>query len=588
MRILTDVCRRHLLSQMERARVELNEALNERDALLAREERVMAMVDAADREYRSEKARFAEKEAMMREMITELKEDLEHERREHKSGVKSVRERESADARELGALRRRNDELVGEVESLKNSNAALRKAQIQAKADRSDWLEGEAAEMEKRLKASEAQCKSLKGELQFEKSSVTKMESQALGLHKTIKDLNAAAVAKDGKITQLQARVEELNAKLANALSDLALSAPLSSREKALEKKSTALDAKEADVYAREKELKDSLAKLKARESSCASREKALAKSEARVSRATGKEVASPAPTPGPRYSFADIARRYVFTPGMNAESPATSSKSPASTRTPASEKTKNLFAGFFAPKESESKLGDVPSAISAKKTEFALKAFGVLQKVVGSKEEQPKAIEAPKRLEHTFKAASPAPKSEVKKVATPAKASPPKSKPETQKVAAKRSRVAAEPENVDEPQTRNTRAKRATAASTDSQPDVIKESRSSRTRKPTAKVAEASLPVTAEKATKESPKRKRGRPAKSKEPEMEFPSTPNPKKAEPVEKEEKAEKRGRGRPPKSRTASQLVDFLQPGKVEKAASSTRSTRRSTRSRVASK
>lgn len=577
---------------MERARVELNEALNERDALLAREERVMAMVDAADREYRSEKARFAEKEATMRQMITELKEDLEHERREHKSGVKSVRERESADARELGALRRRNDELVGEVESLKNSNAALRKAQLQAKTDRSEWLEGEAAEMEKRLKASEAQCKSLKGELQFEKSSVTKMESQALGLHKTIKDLNAAAMAKDGKIAQLQARVEELNAKLANALSDLAKSGPLSSREKAVENKSAAVQAKETEVTAREKELKESLAKLKAREASCASREKALAKSEASVSRATGKEVASPAPTPGPRYSFADIARRYVFTPGMNAESPATSSKSPAPARTPVSEKTKNLFTGLFAPKESESKAGDVASAISAKKTEIALKAFGVLQKVVGSKEEQPKAIQAPKRLEQTFKVASPAPKSEAKKAATPAKVSPSKSQPKAEKIAAKRSRIATdESEKADEPPTRNTRVKRETVKAKDSE-EVVKEGRSSRTRKPTAKAAEASLPATtkktAEKKTteeetkEEEPKRKRGRPAKMKEPETEFPSTPKPKKAEPVEEESNKEKRGRGRPAKSRTASQLTDFLQPGKVEASTRTTRGSRRSTR------
>ena len=573
---------------MERARVELNEALNERDALLAREERVMAMVDAADREYRSEKARFAEKEATMRQIITELKEDLEHERREHKSGVKSVRERESADARELGALRRRNDELVGEVESLKNSNAALRKAQLQAKTDRSEWLEGEAAEMEKRLKASEAQCKSLKGELQFEKSSVTKMESQALGLHKTIKDLNAAAVAKDGKIAQLQARVEELNAKLANALSDLAKSGPLSSREKAVENKSAAVQAKETEVTAREKELKESLAKLKAREASCASREKALAKSEASVSRATGKEVASPAPTPGPRYSFADIARRYVFTPGMNAESPATSSKSPAPAQTPVSEKTKNLFTGLFAPKESESKAGDVASAISAKKTEIAIKAFGVLQKVVGSKEEQPKAIQAPKRLEQTFKVASPAPKSEVEKAATPAKVSQPK----TEKVAAKRSRIATdESKTADEPPTRNTRVKRETVKAKDSE-EVVKEGRSSRTRKPTAKAAEASLPATKKKTAEkkateeetkeEEPKRKRGRPAKMKEPETEFPSTPKPKKAEPVEEESNKEKRGRGRPAKSRTASQLTDFLQPGKVEASMHTTRGSRRSTR------
>jgi len=556
----------------------------------------MAMVDAADREYRSEKARFAETEASLRRMLKELKDDLEQERVERRSGAVNVRERESADARELGALRRRNEELTGEIEILKNSNVTLRKAQLQSKTDKSDWIEGEAAEIEKRLKAAEAQCKSLKGELQFEKSSVTKMESQALGLHKTIKDLNSAAAAKDSKIAQLQARIDELVDKLAKA--EIEKNAYITGRVKQLEDAS-------ADIEARERELKDSLSKLKARETACANRETALTKSEASSARVPGKEVVTPGLTPGARASFAELARRYVFTPGMNAgaDSPAASSKSPAPTRTPTSEKSNRLFAAVVeraqaVAKESGSKLGAISSAVSAKKTEVALKAFSVLSNAVGYKEEQPKSIAAPKRLEQTFTVASTAPEDSKLKAASVKQSSdkPSKSievsksnpKEPSKKLRVKRSRAVEDEAKAEEAKP-TTRVKSESTTTETKESEPTREARSSRTRKPTAKAAEAEKGLPASKKsvseTTEGLKRKRGRPPKNSALPLthaELPSSPKPKTAELKDEQDDVQEPPRSpRISKSRTAAQLSDFLSPGKGEKASSRT-STRRSVR------
>ena len=158
------------------------ELRDERAALLAREARVMDMVDKADREYRVEKRRFEETERDLRQRVKDARDELEREREMRESG----NERESNDARELGALRRRVGELEGECDALKESNQKHRKDALMAKtkSERAEWLEGEIERVKKLLASSEGLVKQLKSDLQLEKSAVTKVESAKISLEK--------------------------------------------------------------------------------------------------------------------------------------------------------------------------------------------------------------------------------------------------------------------------------------------------------------------------------------------------------------------------------------------------------------------
>ena len=92
---------------------------------------------------------------------------LAREREARASGESGSRERESADARAIGALRRRGEELEREVETLTTKNRELHKEALLAKANgnKVDWLEGEATQTRERLEASEATMKRLKADL---------------------------------------------------------------------------------------------------------------------------------------------------------------------------------------------------------------------------------------------------------------------------------------------------------------------------------------------------------------------------------------------------------------------------------------
>ena len=78
----------------------------------------MRMVDVADGTYRAEKRAFETQTRELREELASVRATLAREREARASGESGSRERESADARAIGALRRRGEELEREVETL--------------------------------------------------------------------------------------------------------------------------------------------------------------------------------------------------------------------------------------------------------------------------------------------------------------------------------------------------------------------------------------------------------------------------------------------------------------------------------------
>ena len=240
--------------------------------------------------------------------------------------------------------------------------------------------------------ASEATVKQLRADLQFEKSNATKFESKLIAVVKEKEALEKAHQAKDAKIEQLQNRVDEQVKKLGAASSELQSLA--------------ATKRKDADLSAREHELKVSYAALKAREASCASREKALAlkkdvgaRTEASAALPSASMTPTLATTPAstskpPISRFADIARRYVFTPGLNPRANDTPTKT-----TPLSAKSKQLFAAVVDKAQSAAKAS--ASKAERAKTATAVGMFNALQSVVGFKDgtastSEPKKIAAP------------------------------------------------------------------------------------------------------------------------------------------------------------------------------------------------
>ena len=624
-------------AQLERARHEVHELLNERQTLLAREDRVMQMVDNADRDYRREKARFAEVERELRQSLAEVERKYKVEREARETGALGSKERESADARQLGALRRKCDDLSAEVDALKESNKELRKHAHEAKsaAGKADWLEDEAAATKERLKASESQVKELRSDLQREKQSVTKMESQILNQQRQIDRVNATVEARDGEIEKLRKRLSEAESASAAFKSELRESGSLSTREIALEKKESAIKAKEAELLERERELKDSLSKLKARESACASREKAVAKAEAKapakspLGPSRGKELAGTTPGPQPTTSrFADLARKYVFTPGLNPRA-----NSPTPTKTPSSEKS--LFAVVVDKATSAAKASG--SKVEAARTNAAVGMFNALQNAVGYKSEDKKIADSPKP--ETAKKLHGAFALMQKKSQTPIKQTVEDREPEEDAPVAEESFVE---KPVEEPK----KSKRASSKKTETQEESLTTETTRRARRAPKKLGEEDEAKEAPKTrpkraastlTKDTeeqePKRKRGRPAKSTrldtETEITVPETsveatvdavpkrgrgrprktvdaeasvatmettegdapkrrgrpPKTKAAKEKEDEETAESpkpRKRGRPRKDETT-KLADFLSAGEKEKTVPSRPSSRRSTRS-----
>lgn len=511
----------------------------------------MQMVDIADREYRSEKRRFEDAEKDLRERLREAREDLERERKARESG----NERESADARQLGALRRRVEELESECATLKESNQKHRKEALMSKSaeQRVEWLEGETARARAQLAASEAVLKQLKADLQLEKSTSTKYESELIKIKKERDALAQEMEDKQAIIVQLKARVEEQTTRLAAATSNLTKSGGLDSREAALAKRETVLEAERSTLNAEKDEIKASFANLKLREAACASREKALAKEEKTMAAATnrpvaaeparGKELVTVARTPeaSPKTStavvsrFAEIARRFVFTPGMNARA-----DSPTPNKSPLSDTSKQLFAAVVNKAQSTAKA-------SASKTEQATATaaagvFGVLQSVVGkSTSGGGSALPSP-----------PPQKQLASQNLFPS--SPRKDKPDT-KERTEKDRPEATTSVVQttkaaEPAAKPTRSKRRTESQTAS--EAQEPARSSRRTQTTA-VAEESVTEARGSDAAKVP-RKRGRPPK-------HPTAPA-KEEEETETEQPVAKKSRGRPRK-----QVVDSEAPSEA---------------------
>jgi len=593
------------------------------------------MVDNADKDYRREKARFAEVERELRQSLAEAERKYKTEREARETGALGSKERESADARQLGALRRKCEDLTAELDALKESNKELRKHAHEAKsaAGKADWLQDEAAATNERLKASESQVKELRSDLQREKQSVTKMESQILNQQRQIDRLDATVKARDDEIEKLRKRLSEAESASAALQSELRESGSLSTRETALEKKESAIKAKEAEFLERERELKDSLSKLKARESACVSREKAVAKAEAKapaksplgVSR--GKELAGTTPGPQPTTSrFADLARKYVFTPGLNPRA-----NSPTPTKTPSSEKS--LFAVVVDKATSAAKASG--SKVEAVRTNAAVGMFNALQNAVGYKSDDKKIADSPKP--ETAKKLHGAFALMQKTSQTPIKQTVEDREPEEDEPAAEESFVE---KPVKEPK----KSKRASSKKTETKEESLTTETTRRTRRAPKKLGEEDeveeAPKTRPKRAastltkndeEEEPKRKRGRPVKSTrldtETEITVPETsveatvdaapkrgrgrprktvdaeasvttmettegaprrrgrPPKTKAAKEKEEETAESpklRKRGRPRKDETT-KLADFLSAGEKEKTVPSRPSSRRSTRS-----
>lgn len=242
-------------AQLEEARKDARALMDERASLLAREERVLRMVDVADGTYRAEKRAFETRTRELREELASVRATLAREREARASGESGSRERESADARAIGALRRRGEELEREVETLTTKNRELHKEALLAKANgnKVDWLEGEATQTRERLEASEATMKRLKADLEFEKSSVTKYESKAIALEKEKSGLEKALAARDGKIERLEDQLQAKEEKLATMASELRASGALAPREAALAKSEASVEAREARARERER-----------------------------------------------------------------------------------------------------------------------------------------------------------------------------------------------------------------------------------------------------------------------------------------------------------------------------------------------
>ena len=119
----------------KKARKDARALMDERASLLAREERVLRMVDVADGTYRAEKRAFETRTRELREELASVRATLAREREARASGESGSRERESADARAIGALRRRGEELEREVETLTTKNRELHKEALLAKAN---------------------------------------------------------------------------------------------------------------------------------------------------------------------------------------------------------------------------------------------------------------------------------------------------------------------------------------------------------------------------------------------------------------------------------------------------------------------
>ena len=421
--------------------------------------------------------------------------------------------------------------------------------------------------------------KQLRADLQFEKSNATKFESKLIAVVKEKEALEKAHQAKDAKIEQLQNRVDEQVKKLGAASSELQSLA--------------ATKRKDADLSAREHELKVSYAALKAREASCASREKALAlkkdvgaRTEASAALPSASMTPTLATTPAstskpPISRFADIARRYVFTPGLNPRANDTPTKT-----TPLSAKSKQLFAAVVDKAQSAVKAS--ASKAERAKTATAVGMFNALQSVVGFKDgtastSEPKKIAAP--------ALTPSKKTlETHFPSSPTKPTPANEKPAEEKASEKKFSL----EESERPSTRRSRRAAPTATETEDAPKPKKA--------PAKKKAKAAEPAT-EPAT-EPTTRKRGRTAKkpsTSEPEREADADDEPEVkrgrgrprktvAEDDVNAPKPASRPRGRPKKSEAAStakadplkHLQDFLSSGPKEAAPT----TRRSTRSRRA--
>ena len=362
-------------SQVERLSTVCEELRDERAALLAREARVMDMVDKADREYRVEKRRFEETERDLRQRVKDARDELEREREMRESG----NERESNDARELGALRRRVGELEGECDALKESNQKHRKDALMAKtkSERAEWLEGEIERVKKLLASSEGLVKQLKSDLQLEKSAVTKVESAKISLEKDRSSLRKEIEMNAAKMIELEQEVENQSARLATMAKELEENRALGKSDAAVAKRERALEQREKAAAEREREIKESFTNLKARESACEKRERAIAKSEATeatrstpakasgasTSRGTAIEPSGTtlAPTPTvPSHTvsrFAELARRYVFTPGFKPRlGKPSAADSPTPTKTPLSEKSRQLFAAVVDKAQSAAK----------------------------------------------------------------------------------------------------------------------------------------------------------------------------------------------------------------------------------------
>jgi hypothetical protein len=236
------------------------------------------------------------------------------------------------------------------------------------------------------------------------------------------------------------------------------------------------------------------LSKLKARESACVSREKAVAKAEAKapakspLGPSRGKELAGTTPGPQPTTSrFADLARKYVFTPGLNPRA-----NSPTPTKTPSSEKS--LFAVVVDKATSAAKASG--SKVEAARTNAAVGMFNALQNAVGYKSEDKKIADSPKP--ETAKKLHGAFALMQKKSQTPIKQTVEDREPEEDAPVAEESFVE---KPVEEPK----KSKRASSKKTETQEESLTTETTRRARRAPKKLGEEDE---AEEAPKTRPKR--------------------------------------------------------------------------------